>query len=395
MLEPWLEPLLDAEQMRAADRWAIEERCVPSLDLMERAGAGLARAVANTATSGDVTVVCGKGNNGGDGLVAARVLREQGRDVTVLLTCDPGELRGDARVNLERLPGAPPARLADEPLPDGAAVVVDAVLGTGFSGEAHGAALTAIRRIGESDALVVAADVPSGVDASTGEVAGPAVRAAVTATFHAGKPGLWINPGKAHAGAVRTIEIGIPAGAPAQPLRLSLHRVEAVGVEHQRGLRLLEKVYHEGGQAGRAPQPRAQRDGCVRPRQPHQLFLRICRQPALGVLRQRDGHVTGVAGGDDGQHALGDGQAHQAGPAAQGGAAAQDGGPGHAAAAGHDEHAPERALVGVGGTARQARQGGDELERRSGGRHVRVLAVRGGVPPVLELSLSGGKCRSQ
>src|ERR687891_1939704 len=102
----WLDPLYEADEMRAADAWAIEEQGVPSLDLMERAGAGLARVTAAVARPGPVRVVVGKGNNGGDGLVAARLLREGGYEVDVLAAADPSELRGHARVNPERLPGA-------------------------------------------------------------------------------------------------------------------------------------------------------------------------------------------------------------------------------------------------------------------------------------------------
>src|SRR4051794_41383115 len=99
----WLEPLPDAEAMRATDRWAIDEVGIPSEQLMERAGEGLARLAGNTAPEGCVAVVCGKGNNGGDGLVAARVLRGAGREVRTLLLGDPDELQGDAATNLERL----------------------------------------------------------------------------------------------------------------------------------------------------------------------------------------------------------------------------------------------------------------------------------------------------
>src|SRR6476620_7636895 len=213
-LPDWVEPLPDAERMRATDAWAIEEQGVPSLDLMERAGAGLARLAADLAPEGTIAVVCGKGNNGGDGLAAARLLREDGREVRVLLTGAPEELRGDAAVNLERLHGDAPERFAPGAL-DGAAAIVDALLGTGFSGEPREPIKSAIEAIDATDAVVVAADVPSGVDASTGVVAGVAVRARATATFHAAKPGLWIAPGKTYAGAVRVVEIGIPAGAPA------------------------------------------------------------------------------------------------------------------------------------------------------------------------------------
>ncbi len=215
-LAPWLEPLFDAPRMREIDRWAIEDRGVPSLDLMERAGAGLARATTELAPDGDVVVVCGKGNNGGDGLVAARLLREQGRDVTVICAVETEQLRGDARTNLERLPGSPPLLLQDAGVLTQAAVIVDAVLGTGFSGEASGEALSAIEAIEAAGSLVVAADVPSGVEASTGVVAGPAVHADVTATFHAAKPGLWINPGKEYAGEVRVVDIGVPPRPPVE-----------------------------------------------------------------------------------------------------------------------------------------------------------------------------------
>jgi NAD(P)H-hydrate epimerase len=135
-----------------------------------------------------------------------------------LLTVGPSdELKGDARENLLRLPGAPPALFeADRPL-DGA-VVIDALLGTGFTGQPRGAiaaAIDAANAAAAAGARVVSVDVPSGVDASTGVVGARAVRAAITVTFHAAKPGLWIRPGKAHAGEVRVCDIGIPRGAPA------------------------------------------------------------------------------------------------------------------------------------------------------------------------------------
>jgi NAD(P)H-hydrate epimerase len=185
---------------------------------MERAGAGLADLAGELAPAGRIVTVCGKGNNGGDGFVAARLLRERGREVDVLLLGDVEDLQGDARVNAQRLPGAPPAPFAASAL-DGAGAIIDALLGTGFSGvprEPAAGAIAAINRAGEG-AVVVACDVPSGVDASTGEIDGLAVRARATATFHAAKPGLWIDPGKTHAGAVRVIDIGIPDGGPGDP----------------------------------------------------------------------------------------------------------------------------------------------------------------------------------
>lgn len=210
---PWLTPLLDAGRMRATDRWAIDEVGIGSLELMERAGRGLAELANEILGAGEVAVVCGKGNNGGDGLVAARILREAGRPVRVLLTVEPGSLRGDARSNLERLPAPAPVAFSPAAL-TGACGAVDALLGTGFSGAPHGAVADAVMALNRSGLPVVAADVPSGVDAGTGEVAGEAVRAVATATFHLAKPGLWINPGKAQAGRVVERGIGIPAGAP-------------------------------------------------------------------------------------------------------------------------------------------------------------------------------------
>ena len=210
-LPPWLQGLPDPERMRATDRWAIEEQGIPGLELMERAGRGLADLVLSVAPDGPIAVVCGKGNNGGDGYVAARLLRDAGRAVRALAVAAVSELSGDARANAERVDGVEPfdaARLAD------CAVAVDALLGTGFSGTPHGAVADAIDALNDAGLPIVAADVPSGVDAATGVVEGKAIRARATATFAAAKPGLWINPGKSHAGTVRVIDIGIPEGAP-------------------------------------------------------------------------------------------------------------------------------------------------------------------------------------
>ena len=213
-LPDWLDPLWEAAEMRAADKHAIEEAGVPSLDLMERAGAGLARVVAEVAGDGPVRVVIGKGNNGGDGLVVARLLREDGHEVDVLAVGNPDELQGDAQANLDRLPGAVPLDFDPDCLA-GSAVIVDAMLGTGFEGEPREPVAGAIAAINAARAPVVACDVPSGVNASTGEVSGEAVEADVTATFHGPKLGLYVEPGKTHAGRVELVEIGIPRSAPA------------------------------------------------------------------------------------------------------------------------------------------------------------------------------------
>jgi hydroxyethylthiazole kinase-like uncharacterized protein yjeF len=217
-LEPWLEGVFDAERMREADRSAIEDRGVPSLELMEAAGSAVARAAGEVAREGPARVVCGKGNNAGDGLVAARVLAETGYDVEALLVWPPEELSDDAETNLDRIRGR--ARRVE---PGwglnklvGSGVVVDAIFGTGFSGSPREPAESAIVAINACDAPVVAADISSGVDASTGEVEGTAVDADMTVSFHAAKLGHWIAPGKWRAGEVRVAQIGIPPDVPVE-----------------------------------------------------------------------------------------------------------------------------------------------------------------------------------
>jgi NAD(P)H-hydrate epimerase len=204
--------------MREIDRWAIEERGVPSLELMEAAGRALADAVTALAPEGPVVLVCGKGNNGGDGLAAARHLQAAGFDSRALLLAPRGELTGDAAANLERFPEAREAVAAElDGLLEGAGAVVDAVLGTGSSGPPRGPAAAAVEAMNRCPAPVVACDVASGVDASTGEVEGPAVRADMTVTFHAAKPGHLVAPGKEHTGELAVVPIGIPGDATVAP----------------------------------------------------------------------------------------------------------------------------------------------------------------------------------
>jgi ADP-dependent NAD(P)H-hydrate dehydratase / NAD(P)H-hydrate epimerase len=229
-METWLRGLYDAEGMRSVDRWAIEEQGVDSLVLMENAGRAVAEAVARLAPQGPVRVVCGKGNNGGDGLVAARLLREMGFEAEVLLLWPADELSEDATANLKRLTEDPDgvrtsaryavkaanavggddvaARLA------GSGAIVDAIFGTGFSGAPREPAAAAIAAMNDCGAPIVACDVASGVDAANGEVAGAVVEAAVTVTFHGAKVGHYVAPGKWATGELVVAPIGIPAGAP-------------------------------------------------------------------------------------------------------------------------------------------------------------------------------------
>lgn len=218
-LPSWLEPLPDAAQQRALDAWAIEQREIPGIELMERAATGLAARVIELVPEGPIAVVCGRGNNGGDGLAAARLLLEQGRAVRVLLLAEPDTYQGDALTNLRRLREGLCEPFAASRL-EGVSGIVDAVLGTGFAGvprEPATGAIEAINSVRSAAAAprVIACDVPSGVDASSGVARGVAVRADATVTFNAAKPGLWIAPGKQFAGEVTVVDIGIPTdGAP-------------------------------------------------------------------------------------------------------------------------------------------------------------------------------------
>lgn len=216
----WLEPLFDAAGMSGTDRWAIDERGVPSLDLMETAGAALARETELAAGAGPIRIVCGKGNNGGDGMVAARLLRGAGHEVDVLSIWPLDELSSDSTANLERLGGGA-AVVAEEGWDAalaGSGAIVDAIFGTGFDGAPRGAARIAIEAINAAGTPVVACDIASGVDASSGEIAGAAVAAGTTVTFHVAKVGHRVAPGKWHTGRLVVAPIGIPAGGPGEPV---------------------------------------------------------------------------------------------------------------------------------------------------------------------------------
>jgi ADP-dependent NAD(P)H-hydrate dehydratase / NAD(P)H-hydrate epimerase len=215
-MEPWLRGLYDAEGMRSVDRWAIEDQGVDSLALMEAAGLAVAEAVAGLAPQGPVRVVCGKGNNAGDGLVAARLLRGMGFEAEALLLWPAAELSDDAAANLRRLDEPPDGVVGDDIAARvaGSGAVVDAIFGTGFAGAPREPAAAAIAAIGDCDAPIVACDIASGVDAATGEVAGAVVEADVTVTFHGAKVGHYVAPGKWATGELLVAPIGIPAGAP-------------------------------------------------------------------------------------------------------------------------------------------------------------------------------------
>ncbi len=206
-----------AAMMREMDRRTIEERGVAGVLLMERAGAGATRvALELLGEPGKrVLLLCGKGNNGGDGFVIARLLAEAGHRPRVLCSFDPGEVRGDAALALEalRAAGGVVERPTAEALPPAlleADLVVDALLGTGLSGPVAEPLAAWIRATNAARRPVLAVDLPSGLCADRGVVLGVAIEAAVTVTFALPKLGLLHHPGAAHAGRVVCVDIGIP-----------------------------------------------------------------------------------------------------------------------------------------------------------------------------------------
>jgi ADP-dependent NAD(P)H-hydrate dehydratase / NAD(P)H-hydrate epimerase len=202
--------LLTVAEMTEADRLAIAGG-VPGIALMEKAGRAVAEAVARRHSRGAaaVCVLAGPGNNGGDGFVAARLLTERGYSVRVLLFGDQGRLRGDAADAARRWQGgtevATPRALA------GSGLIVDALFGAGIDRPVEGDAAAMIAAINSAGVPVIAVDLPSGINGTSGAVMGSAVKAAETVTFFRRKPGHVLLPGRLHCGPVHVADIGIPS----------------------------------------------------------------------------------------------------------------------------------------------------------------------------------------
>jgi len=217
--------LVTAETMRALDRHTIEEIGVPGVVLMEAAGRAVAERTAEwmeETGSGRVLILCGPGNNGGDGFVAARHLADLGYPVTVALFAPASRIRGDALVHFRAMTRFPVrvVEVADGPIeedlfeqvsPDG--VIVDALFGTGLERPVEGRYAAAIERANASPCARIAVDIPSGVCSDTGRILGCAFRADVTVTFGAAKIGHFAYPGAGFCGEVEVVSIGIPRGA--------------------------------------------------------------------------------------------------------------------------------------------------------------------------------------
>lgn len=238
-----MEPLLTVAEMARADGLAIASG-VSGLQLMEAAGTAVADAVSQRWAPRPVTVICGPGNNGGDGFVAARRLAARGWPVRVALLGDLTRLAGDAAAMAARWTGGieplAPAAVA------GAGLVVDALFGAGLARPLDGIAAATVAEVNEAVMPVVAVDLPSGISGDSGEVMGRAIRATLTVTFYRRKPGHLLLPGRLHCGETLVAEIGMPPSverdvAPCQwrntpdLWRGDLPRADADGHKYRRG----------------------------------------------------------------------------------------------------------------------------------------------------------------
>ena len=230
--------LVTADEMRLLDRVTIERGHASGEILMERAGAGVVEAVERhhgSLLAMRVLVLCGTGNNGGDGFVAARHLQRRGAEVHVGLLGDPARVAGDARANLARLEdaGLRPRPIATQDqlddllrLRDQWDFALDALLGTGARGVPEGIVaqgVAALRELDDAGTTVIAVDVPTGVNADTGAIARRAVRADLTVTFGCPKRGHFLYPGRAFTGALEVVDIGLALEAlDSSALRVSL-----------------------------------------------------------------------------------------------------------------------------------------------------------------------------
>ncbi len=217
--------LVSASEMRALDCYAIEEMGIPGLVLMENAGRGVLCVLRKRFPQWNkekIAVLCGKGNNGGDGFVVARYLRDQGASVEVILAAHPEELSGDARVSMEIFlkTGGSMRHLGSGGEMGGLdlslgsfGLLVDALLGTGLKAQVRDPLASIIEKINASNVPVISVDIPSGLCSDTGRAMGVAVKAQVTVTFGLPKVGHFLYPGRELCGELYVVDIGIPAEA--------------------------------------------------------------------------------------------------------------------------------------------------------------------------------------
>jgi len=213
------QPTLTCAQAREFDRRAIADFGMPSILLMENAGRGVVDVIEAAGLPGPAVIFCGRGNNAGDGFVIARHLELRGVDAHVLLFADPGDLKGDAAVNFEIMQrGGSPLTVCAGPNADPdwqrvveqAGFLVDALLGTGVQGAPRPPFDSAVAAINAAGKPVVAVDLPTGLNADTGEAPGAVVAATITCTFVAAKPGLLLDAAKPYVGQLHVVDIGAP-----------------------------------------------------------------------------------------------------------------------------------------------------------------------------------------
>ena len=213
--------IVTAEQMQKIDSDAINLHGIAGFSLMEMAGNACADAINykfGKLGAKSALILAGKGNNGGDGYVIARKLQSAGWSVAVIVVANRSDISGDAAVNLDRLPAEVIVAFCNDVdtlrghLSELCAytVLIDALLGTGLKNEVTGVYLKAIQAVNSSGLPVVAVDIPSGIDGSTGHILGDAVKADLTITFAAAKLGHVLYPGAALVGALQVVDIGIP-----------------------------------------------------------------------------------------------------------------------------------------------------------------------------------------
>lgn len=212
--------VVTAHTMQEIDKQAIKDHGIPGLRLMEAAGRSCVdEIIAEFGLKGRCVIMAGKGNNGGDGYVIARLLGQKGWSVKVIILADRDQINGDAAVNLEKLQGAVINYCTHEGQLSAlhmeeifqADVIVDALLGTGLRSNVNGVYLEAIDLMNASGRPVVAVDIPSGIHGTTGRVLGEAVRAYITVTFAFAKLGHVLYPGAEHTGRLVVADVGIPA----------------------------------------------------------------------------------------------------------------------------------------------------------------------------------------
>jgi NAD(P)H-hydrate epimerase len=211
--------ILNRKQIRLVDEIAIQRYGIPSVVLMENAGRGVAETLIGLGIDGPVVIICGKGNNGGDGFVIARHLELGGYSCEVVLCCQPEKLQGDAKTNfvpLQRV-GIPITVITDRSQVGrldrslaSADWIVDALLGTGAAGPLRTPLDTVLEKVNLARTKKLAVDVPTGLDCDTGLADANAFRADHTCTFVAAKPGLVTDGSARHVGRLHVLQIGAP-----------------------------------------------------------------------------------------------------------------------------------------------------------------------------------------